>query len=243
MKEKVTKAIVIGAGLGTRMYPFTKVDSKLMIPVMNRPIIEMIVEELVNSGIKEITVVSNHITKIKQLFEENKSLNNLLEKLNKTEELKLLKSIEYPVKIKVIEHDQPMGWMYEVYDKAKCLKEEPILVCFSDLLFDSKIPAAKQVISKYEKTGKNIKSEGRFILKPSAFPLIEKEEYVLGEDVADIDVFEKLREQDDLETMSIDGHFLNVGETKSYIKTICYLGLKNKEFGEELKEYLKELIK
>ena len=66
MTQKVTKAIIAAAGLGSRMFPFTKVESKLLIPVGNKPMIELLLEELTASGIKEVVIVSNHIWTISE---------------------------------------------------------------------------------------------------------------------------------------------------------------------------------
>jgi UTP--glucose-1-phosphate uridylyltransferase len=98
----VTKAVIVAAGVSSRMYPYTKVDSKLMIPIINKPIVQHIIEELSQSGIKEVIIISNHISKIKQFFNKNESLNSLLNRLNQNKLIDQLHHIETMSKIKYL---------------------------------------------------------------------------------------------------------------------------------------------
>ena len=240
---KVTKAVIAAAGLGSRMFPFAKVESKLMIPILNKPIVEYLIEELVASGIKEVIIVANHTAKIKQFFIENKNLNLLLKRLKKDKLLKNLHHIEHSAKVDLIMQEEPMGWMHEVVHAKDYIKKEPFVVCFSDTLYTSPIPAAKQVIDAFHKTNKNIRSLGRFLFKPYVLEIAQKERFMLGKDVADLDVFEKLKERNDLFNLNINGKFHDVGNPLSYLKTQTYFGLHNKILRRAYGEYLKDIIK
>lgn len=240
--KKVTKAVIAAAGLNSRMYPFTKVESKLFIPVVNKPIVEWIVEELAASGIKEVIIVSNHTAKIKEFFKENESLNKLLHKMKKDNLIKKLHHVETLADIKLLRQEEPMGWMHEVYHARHLLKDEPFIVCFSDVLFTSEKPVAKQLIDVYRKTGKNIRGEGRFLLKPKVFDMLESEEFNLGEDLVDLDVFDKLREEDDLYNLNTVGGFHDVGDPLAYLKTQTIFGIKDEEYGRDYEGFLYELF-
>ncbi len=240
---EVTKAIIVAAGLGSRMYPFTKVDSKLLIPIINKPIIEYLIEELSSSGIKEIVIVSNHLDKVKELLEKDERLENLLKKLKKNKSIERLHHAEYKGKIDLIRQNKPMGWMHEVLHAKEYVKDAPFLVCFSDVIYTSEIPAAKQIITKFQETNKNIRASARFLFKPDVFQIVEKEQYPLGEDVADLDVFDKLRERNELQDLTLQGGFHHVGDPLSYLKTQTIFGLDDPEIGREYKEFLKEQLK
>ena len=240
---KVTKAIIVDAGVGSRMFPFTKVDSKLMIPILSKPVVAYLVEELAASGVKEVIIISTHIAKLKQFFSKNPYLNKLLKKLKKEKQLKQIHHLESMCKIDLIKQQKPMGWLHEVFHARKHVEKEPFLVCFSDAIYISKKPAAKQVIETFEKVNKNIRANARYLFKPSAFEFINKEQFEFGKDVADLDVFEKLRGKNDLFDFNIKGEFYDIGDTFAYLKTQTVFGLKNNEFGKDFRKYLKKLVK
>lgn len=240
---KVTKAIIVDAGIASRMLPFTKVVSKLMMPILNKPVAAYLVEELAASGIKEVIIVSMHTKELKEFFTDNHMLDKLLKKLKKSKQLEQVHHIESLCKIDLIRQNEPRGWMHEVYHAREHVEGKPFLVCFSDVLYVSKIPAAKQVIKAFKKTNKNIRANARYLFKPSAFEFIKKEHFEFGQDIADVDVFEKLRAKNDLFNLNIEGDFYDVGDTFAYLKTQTIFGLKNKEFGKEFKNYLKNLLK
>lgn len=239
--SEVKKAIIIGAGLGSRMYPYTKVESKLMTPVLNIPVIEYLIEELAKSGIEEVIIVSNHISKIQQFFRENERLNNILRKLGREDLMKKLHNIS-KIKFNYIQEEEPYGWLHEVKTAKKHLSKAPFAVLFSDILYDSKVPATKQIINEFERTGKNIRSNARFILKPNCYELIEEENFELGKDTTDLDFFEKLRAKNDLKFVNIKGEFLDTGEPYELLKTITYLALKNPQYKQKYKRFLRKLL-
>ncbi len=241
--QKVKKAIIAAAGLNSRMYPYTKVESKLFLQILNKPVVEYIVEELAASGIEEVIIISNHISKIKRFFSKDKELNALLKRLKKESAIKNFRKIERLCDVNIIGQYEPRGWMHEVWHARDHIKDEPFIVTFSDVLFQSKVPATKQLIKKFEKNNKNIRAQGRFLFKPGVFNLLKEEVYDLGEDNADIDVFEKLSEKDDVFNMNIKGKFYNVGDPLSYMKTETEFALKDKEIGKEYKKFLRSIIK
>lgn len=241
--QKVRKAIIVDAGLASRMFPFTKVDSKLMIPILSKPVVVYLIEELVSAGINEVIIVSSHTKKLKEFFTEDPFLDKMLKKMKKRKELNEIHHLESLCKVDFIKQKEPRGWMHEVYHARKFVEKEPFVVCFSDVLYLSKISAAKQVVNAFKKTNKNIRASARFLFKPSSFEFIKKENFEFGKDTADLDVFDKLREKNDLFDLNIDGNFYDVGDTFSYLKTQTIFGLKSKKFGKDFKEYIKKILK
>ena len=243
MTKKVKKAIIPAAGLNSRMYPFTKIQSKLLVPILNKPIIEYLIEELAHSGIEEIIIVSNHVPILRQFLEENEPLKKLLKKMGKTELISKISHLDFGKKIDIIPQNLPMGWMHEVLHAEEHLKDAPFAVLFSDVLYKYTIPPTRQLIDLFQKKNKNINALCRFILKPDIFKIIENEKYELGQDIVDIDVFNKLKEKNDLELYSIKGDFFNIGDPLSFLKTNTIFGIKDPEIGQEYKKFLKEQLK
>lgn len=243
MVKKVKKAVIAAAGLGSRMFPFSKVESKLMIPILNKPVVIYLLEELAASGIKEVIITSDHVSTLKRFFKEDKGLNKLLKRLKKDNLIEKLRHIEYLCNVDVIKQDQPYGWMHEVWHAKSLLKNEPFVVCFSDILFTGDIPATKQLIDSFYQNKKNIWSTARFVFMPSIFDMLKKENFVLGQDTVDIDIFEKLRERNEVISMNINGIMHNTGDPLSYMKTQSYFGLQDPEIGAEYKAYLQGLLK
>jgi UTP-glucose-1-phosphate uridylyltransferase len=241
--KKVTKAIIAAAGLGSRMYPFTKVESKLMIPIINKPVVEILLEELAASGIKEVIIVSNHTDNLKELFKKNKNLNKLLKKLRKKSLIEKLHHVESICDVDIIQQKKPFGWMHEVWHAKDKLKDEPFLVCFSDVMYISKIPAAKQAIDAFKKEDKNIRSQGRFVFKQDIFDFLKKEDFELGKYTVDLEVFDKMRANNDLYSLNIEGQFCDIGDPLSYLQAETVMGLNDKKFKKEYRKFLKELIK
>jgi UTP--glucose-1-phosphate uridylyltransferase len=130
--------------------------------------------------------------------------------------------------------------MHEVLHAKDLINNEPFIVCFSDILYKCETPATKQLIQEYKRTGKNIRSNARFLFKPSSFKIIEKEKFNLGEDLADLDVFDKLRQDNDLQEFTIEGNMYNIGDPLSYLETETIFALEDKEIGEEYKQFLKK---
>jgi len=243
MIKKVKKAIIAAAGLNSRMYPYTKIQSKLFIPILNKPVIEYLIEELANSGIEEIVIVSSDVPKIKQFFEENEPLKKLLSRLGKRDLINSISHLDFGKKIDLIKQNLPMGWMHEVLHAEEYLKDSPFVVLFSDVIFRSNIPPTQQLIRIFEKQNKNINALTRFILKPSIFKIIEKEKYKLGEDIVDLDVFNKLKQKNDLIEYSIKGDFFDIGNPLSFLKTNTIFGINDPEVGEEYKKFLRQILK
>jgi len=240
---EITQAVIPAAGLSSRMYPFTKVESKLMLPIVSKPVTQLIMEELASAGIKEVIIVSNHTEKLKQFFKKDEELTALLKRMKRDSLIEKLHHVENIAKVELIRQEEPRGWMHEVWHARKYLKKGPFAVCFSDVLWKCKIPAMQQVIGIFKKTGKNVRAPARFVLKPVIFDILKDERYELGKDIVDVDVFEKLRQANDLVGRNIVGDLYSTGDPLSYLKAQAVFGLMDKEIKEEYKKFLKKIVK
>lgn len=238
---EITKAVIPAAGLGTRMYPFTKEQPKLIIPILNKPVIEYLLEELTASGIKEIVIVSNHMTELQKLFKHDIHLMEMLKRLKKDTALKRIKHLESLGKVDLVRQDEPMGWLHEVLHAKQYLKKAPFLMSFSDVLYISKVPAAKQVIDIYKRTGKNVNANTRYVLKPEIFDLLEKQEFKEGNDYNGMWILGHLGNRNQIINYHIRGTFCDMGDPLNYLKSQTLFGLNDLNIRQEYKNFLKTL--
>jgi len=108
--KKIRKAVIPVAGLGTRFLPVTKSLAKEMLPIVDKPTIQYIVEEAVNSGIEEILLITNPYKKpIEDHFDRSFELEIRLERSHKLEQLEMVKSISDMVKVYTVRQGEPLG--------------------------------------------------------------------------------------------------------------------------------------
>jgi len=154
MIKKIKKAIFPVAGFGTRFLPATKAQPKEMLPVVDKPAIQYLVEDAVKAGIKEIVFVTGRGKHaIEDHFDKSFELETRLVEKNKTELIKKVREIENLAKFSYVRQALPLGDGHAVSCASHLMGGEPILVMFGDTLYDSKISPAKQVIDVYEKYG------------------------------------------------------------------------------------------
>jgi len=155
---KVKKALIPIAGLGTRFLPVSKIIPKEFLPLGKKPILQHIVEQALEAGIKEfIFVVSPDKERLlRDYFErENEWLLKILKERGKKKEIEILKSIP-KLKMKIVFQNFPAGDGDAILKAEKFLKKEPFLVMFGDDLSFGKESFAKQLVSAFEKYKKPI---------------------------------------------------------------------------------------
>jgi len=149
---KVTKAVIPAAGFGTRFLPISKSVPKEMLPIIDKPIIQIVVEELVDAGIKEIIIVTKGDKKaIESYFKPNKRLDGLLRKAGKTEVADSLKKIEKLSKFRFIKQTGRNGNAVPIQNSLKYIGNEPFLVFWGDDFVEANPSRARQLIAAYQK--------------------------------------------------------------------------------------------
>lgn len=147
---KVKKAIIPAAGLGTRFLPATKAQPKEMLPIVDRPTIQYIVEEAVASGIEEILIITGRNKKsIEDHFDKSVELELELEKSGKAELLELVRDITDMVDIHYIRQKEPRGLGHAIHCAKTFVGNEPFAVLLGDDVVDSETPCLKQLIDCY----------------------------------------------------------------------------------------------
>lgn len=152
--KKVKKAIVAVAGSGTRLLPATKSMPKEMLPIVDKPIIQLVVEELVAGGIEDIILVTKWDKKpLEDHFDHSWALENDLEKAGKKEKLKEIRKISDLANFIYVRQKGPYGNGTPVLSASSLIENEPFMYVWGDDLVKSKVPFAKQMTDDYNKTG------------------------------------------------------------------------------------------
>lgn len=147
----IRKAIIPAAGLGTRFLPATKAQPKEMLPIVDKPAIQYIVEEAIESGVEDIIIVTGkHKRAIEDHFDKSVELELLLEEKGNRELLDLVKRLSNLADIHYIRQKQPLGLGHAVYCARKFIGDEPFAVLLGDDIIQSRKPTLKSMIEIYE---------------------------------------------------------------------------------------------
>ncbi len=147
---RVKKAIIPAAGLGTRFLPATKSQPKEMLPIVDKPTIQYIVEEAVASGIEQILIITGRNKKsIEDHFDKSVELEKELEEKNKQELLELVRGISSLAEVYYIRQKEPKGLGHAIYCAKTFVGNEPFAVMLGDDIVDSKKPCLKQLLDCY----------------------------------------------------------------------------------------------
>jgi UTP--glucose-1-phosphate uridylyltransferase len=287
---KINKAIIPAAGWGTRFLPWTKAMPKEMLPIVDKPVIQFVVEEIADAGISDIILVTNWNKRaIEDHFDRSMELEHFLEANNKTKEKETIQKIAGLANFVYIrQKGEKYGNAIPVLSAEPAVGKEPVLVVWGDEFIWASPTRIKQMLDVYEKKGgmvisamkvedpkdlsrygvadvsesdgsihkikgivekpepgtapSNLALLGAYILPPEIFEAIRsigtfKGEYYL------VDAIKKLMEQGvELHACEIqNGKYYDTGNKFEYLKTSVEFGLKDTEYGEKFKEYLKNL--
>jgi UTP--glucose-1-phosphate uridylyltransferase len=154
MPQKVRKAVFPAAGLGTRFLPVTKASPKEMLPLVDKPLIQYVVEEAVASGIESVIIVTGRgKTDIEDHFDVSFELEQLLRERGKEVLLKEVRAISEMARVSYVRQREALGLGHAVLQAQDCVGDEPFAVMLSDDIIDSETPALKQLLDVYEKYG------------------------------------------------------------------------------------------
>jgi UTP--glucose-1-phosphate uridylyltransferase len=157
MKQKVRKAVIPAAGLGTRFLPVTKAVPKEMIPIIDKPMIHYIVEEAIESGIEDIVLITaRHKEDIERYFDHNYELEDRLMKSGKVELAQSIKRIAESCNIICVYQKEPAGLGHAVGCARSVIGSDPFAVLLGDDLIDAKIPATRQLMDVYDAQGLSV---------------------------------------------------------------------------------------
>lgn len=154
---KITKAVIPAAGLGTRVLPATKAMPKEMLPIVDKPAIQYIVEEAVAAGITDILIITNRGKGIiEDHFDRSQALEETLEKANKQLQLDSVKDIHKMANIQYVRQIETKGLGHAVSKAKTFVGNDPFLVLYGDDVILGDIPASKELIDAYGTFGKGV---------------------------------------------------------------------------------------
>ncbi|MEK7097761.1 MAG: UTP--glucose-1-phosphate uridylyltransferase GalU [Patescibacteria group bacterium] len=285
---KIKKAILPVAGFGTRFFPATKAQPKEMLPVVDKPAIQYLVEEAVSAGIEEIIFVTGRGKRsIEDHFDYSFELEyNLVEK-NKHDLLKEVRKISELAKFSYVRQPKPLGDGHAIACAAHLVGDESVLIMFGDALYNSEIQPAQQLIDvfnkynysviglaevareevnkfgvidgidltdgvyeikniiekpKVEKAPSNLAAVGKYIITPDVLEILSNMTEGKSGEIRLADAFDiLLKKNKPLYGKKLEGEWLDTGDKFGFIKATIQLGLKNKEIGKELKQYIKNI--
>ncbi len=286
----VKKAVIPAAGFGTRFLPITKSQPKEMIPIVDTPTIQYVVEEAVKSGITDILmIIGKGKRAIEEHFDRSFELENMLIEKNKTRDLEEIRNITRIANIHFVWQKEMRGLGDAIRYAKYHVGHEPVAVLLGDTVIDSKgKPITKQLIdvfgrynssvvaleeversnvSRYgiidgsilekniliandfvekpspDKTPSTLAIASRYIFTPEIFDFLEKTEPGINNEIQLTDAMRAMVKKHAMYGLLFEGKRYDIGNKFDFLKTNIEFGLKHKEIGRELKEYLKELGK
>lgn len=178
---KIKKAIIPAAGLGTRFLPATKSIPKEMLPIVDKPTIQYIVEEVIASGIEDVLIITGRNKgSIEEHFDRAVELEDNLERTNKEELLEEVRKISRMINIHTVRQKNPLGLGHAVYCAKSFVGNEPFAVLLGDDVVDSQKPCLKQMIEVFEQYNSTILG-----VQPVAWENVNKYGIVSGDKVND----------------------------------------------------------
>ncbi len=285
--KTITKAVFPAAGLGTRFLPATKASPKEMMPLVDKPLIQYVVEEAVSSGIEEIVLITGRAKRaIEDHFDVAFELEEDLKAKGKHKLLSEVQHIANLVTFCYIRQKKALGLGHAVLTAKRVVGDEPFAVLLGDDIIDANVPALKQMMDVYQRypatilaiqkvhksqTGQygvidakkiedgvylvkdlvekpspaeapsNLAIIGRYILTPEIFGALERTKPGKGGEIQLTDGLRLLMQKQPIYAYEFDGVRHDAGDKLGFLKATVEFGLKNREFGDDFRSYLKKL--
>ena len=154
MTKKVRKAVIPAAGFGTRFLPATKAMPKEMLPIVDKPVIQYVVEDAISAGIEDILIVTGFTKRsIEDHFDYSYELEHRLEEAGKMKQLEEVRSIANLANFHYLRQKGPLGNATPIWNAKDFVGDEPFLVLFGDDFFDATPSRSQQLVDAYEKHG------------------------------------------------------------------------------------------
>ena len=153
----VRKAVIPAAGLGTRFLPATKAQPKEMLPVVDKPAIQYVVEEAVRAGIDDILIITGRSKRsLEDHFDRNVELELELEQRGKLDALKEIRALADLADIHYVRQGEPLGLGHAVSVARKHVGDNPFVVLLGDDIIDERMPLLEGMIETYERLGSSV---------------------------------------------------------------------------------------
>lgn len=289
---KITKAVVPVAGLGTRFLPVTKTIPKEMLPIVDKPVVQIVVEQLVNAGVKDIILVTSEYKRaIEDYFDYTYELENKLAAAGKEEALEQIKRVAGLANFTYVRQKGPVGNATPVINCRSLLGGDPFIVVWGDSFVESEPDAVGQLVGAWDKlqasviTGiehsnpddanrygvilgdkidKNVlrvkeirekpgpegmdmpflATNSGYILTEEIFTILDNLQPGRGGELWLAEAIGKLAQTSAVYARKIEGGvYRDIGNKLEYLKTNILYGLKREDMREELKEFMRGVIR
>jgi UTP--glucose-1-phosphate uridylyltransferase len=287
MSTTITKAIFPAAGLGTRFLPATKASPKEMMPLVDKPLIQYVVEEAVASGIEEVVLITGRGKRsIEDHFDVAFELEEDLKAKGKHKLLSEVQRIANLVTFCYIRQKKALGLGHAVLTAKRLVGDGPFATLLGDDIIDARVPVLKQMMDVFQRypatilaiqrvpksqtrqygiidakriedgvylvkdlvekpspsdAPSNLAIIGRYILTPEIFGALERTKPGKGGEVQLTDGLRLLMQKQPIYAYEFDGVRHDAGDKLGFLKATVEFGLKNGEFGNEFRAYLKKL--
>ncbi len=287
MNKLIKKAVFPAAGLGTRFLPATKASPKEMMPLVDKPLIQYVVEEAVSSGIDQVVVITGRGKRaIEDHFDVAFELEEDLKAKGKHKLLSEMQRIANLVTFCYIRQKKALGLGHAVLMAKRVIGDEPFAVLLGDDIIDAEVPALRQMMEVHkrypatilaiqkvpksqthqygiidgkriedgvylvkdlvekpspEEAPSNLAIIGRYILTPEIFSSLENTKPGKGGEIQLTDGLKLLMNKQPIYAFEFNGKRHDAGDKLGFLKATVEFGMKNKEFGDEFRTYLKKL--
>ena len=151
-RAQIRKAVFPAAGLGTRFLPATKAQPKEMLPLVDTPAIQYVIEEAVASGIESIIIVTGRgKSSIEDHFDIAVELEQVLRKKRKTAELRQVRAISNLIKVSYVRQKEPLGLGHAILAARDLVGDEPFAVFLGDDIIHARVPVMKQMMQVFSR--------------------------------------------------------------------------------------------
>ena len=265
--KRIRKAVIPAAGFGTRFLPATKATPKEMLPIVDKPTIQYIVEEAISSGIEDILIISGHAKRaIEDHFDSAPILEAELKAKGKT---KLLEMVQETSEINV--HYIRQKHMRGLGDAILCARafidNEPFAVLLGDdIVYNPEMPALKQLMDMYNQTGATILGcqqvpndmiekpsieeapsqmavLGRYIITPDVFEVLQNTKPGKGGEIQLTDALKVMAKRENVYAYNFTGKRYDVGDKLGFLKATVEFALRRDDLFGDFAEYLKTIVK
>jgi UTP--glucose-1-phosphate uridylyltransferase len=229
---KVKNAVILAAGLNSRMMPIAKTIPKCLYPLGNKPLIHYLVEECVQSGIEKIVIVvrKDHGL-IENYFSKDQVLEDILSGRGKKEidALEKLKEVDRMAeKIKYAVQVEALGECHALYQARKEVNNEPFALLYGDYQYVGKVPATKQLIEVFKKKPRGmVEADARYIFDERAFTFLGEMDF-LKLDLESLYPLVAKYPKEEVRDVLINGTKCDVGSPEEYWKTLKFMRYQEK---------------
>ncbi|MCT7377514.1 UTP--glucose-1-phosphate uridylyltransferase GalU [Chelativorans salis] len=287
--KRIRKAVFPVAGLGTRFLPATKAIPKEMLPVVDRPVIQYVVEEAREAGIEHfIFVTGRNKTALEDHFDVQVELYDTLSRRGKTDVLERLKAMQpQPGEMSYTRQQEPLGLGHAVWCARELVGEEPFALLLPDMIMQSERGCLKEMVALYEETGGNVLAveecdpsethkygivgrgkethtgfeitvmvekpkpedapsnffiNGRYILQPEIFSLLENQETGAGGEIQITDAMLRLHAKQPFYAYIYKGRTFDCGSPEGFVEANLAFALQREEMRSRVKRLMQEIF-